>query len=108
MPPELGEFTQLRRQQHPAVSVKWQIGRVAHHQPLQPPRRRIEAWQAHQLAFDLFPLGQGIDEEALIPVHRDDQFSLGEIEDLLAVAGGHDHPPLVVQGNFCCTAKHDL
>ena len=31
-----------------------------------------------------------------------------KLMDLIPVAGRHDHPPLVVQGDFCCTAKHDL
>ena len=93
---------------HPAVPVEGQISRVAHHQPLQPARRRIQARQAHQLAFDQLPLGQGINEEALVLVDGDHQLPCGELVDLLPVAVGHDHPPLVVQGDFCCTAKHDL
>src|SRR5262249_40592368 len=32
----------------------------------------------------------------------------GELGDLLPVTGRHDHPALVVQGDLCCTAKHDL
>src|SRR5215472_1256710 len=78
------------------------------HEPLQPPRRRVQARQAHELAFDLLPLGQGIDEETLVPVDGDDQFPLGEFVDLHAVTRGHDHPSLVVQGDLCCTAKHDV
>ncbi len=35
------ELAQLRRQQHPAVPVELEIGRVAYHQPLQPARLRI-------------------------------------------------------------------
>ena len=75
---------------------------------MQPSRRGVEAGKGHQLAFDQLPLGQRIDEEALVAIDGDHQFPLGELIDLLAVAGGNDHPPLVVQGDFCCTAKHDL
>ncbi len=70
---QVRELAQFRRQQHPAVSVELDIRRVADHQALQAPRVFVERRQAHQLAFDFFPVGQRINQQALVAIDRDDQ-----------------------------------
>src|SRR5688572_17545912 len=90
------------------MPVDLEIGGMADHEPLQPPRLRIEAGQAHQLSLDLFPIGQGIDEEALVPVYGDDHPTLGALDERLPVTPRDDHAALGIEGDLCCTAKHDL
>ena len=63
----------------PSVPVELQVGGMTHHEPLELPRLRVQARQAHQLAFDLLPVGQGIEKEALVTVDGDDQLALAAL-----------------------------
>ena len=90
------------------MPVELEVGGVTDHQPLQPPRLRVQGRQAHQLALDLFPVRQRIDEQALVarstvatrrPWLRS--------SDVLAVPGRHGQPALVASRvTLLCTAKH--
>jgi len=93
---------------NPALPVELNVGGVTHHEPLQLARPGVHAGEAHQLAFDLFPLGQRVEKEALVLVDGENQFPLGALHELIPVPAGNDHPALGVQGDFRCTAKHDL
>src|SRR5688500_20080740 len=46
------------------------------HQALQPARLRVQRRQAHELSLDLFPVGQGVEQEALIPIDGRDELPL--------------------------------
>src|SRR5476651_2858999 len=78
------------------------------HESLQPARLCMQARQAHELALDLLPVRQGIQEKALIAIDRHHELPLGTLGDLFSIPVGNDHPALVVQGYLCCTAKHGL
>ena len=86
------------------MPVELDIRRVAHHESLQFARLRVQARQTHQLALGLFPLRQGINEEALLTIDGHNQFALSLGGDLLPITGRQHHPPLVIQGYFRCTA----
>src|SRR5688500_1672850 len=76
------------------------------HQALQPARLRVQRRQAHELSLDLFPVGQGVEQETLIPIDGRDELPLAPFERDVSIPGGKNHPALGVQGHFCCTAKH--
>jgi hypothetical protein len=90
------------------MPIELEIVRVTDHEPLQPPRLRMQGRQTHQLALDQLPLRQRVDEEAAVPVHSDHQFPLGALDDLLPITGGHDHPAFLIERDFCSAAKHEL
>src|SRR5580704_2928759 len=100
------ELAQVRRQEHPAMGIELQIRRVPHHQPLQPPRIGIHRGQTHQLALDLLPVRQRVDEQALILVDRDDQFPTATVLQPLAVPGWHDQAPLGIECEFVGAPEH--
>src|SRR5580658_6463545 len=80
---------------------------MAHHQALQPPYLRLQTRQAHELAFELLPVRQGIQEKTLVSIDRHHELTLRPLGDLFSIPVGNDHPALVVQGDLCCAAKHD-
>ena len=88
------------------MGVDFEIGRVTYHQALQAARLRLECRQRHDLAFDLFPLGQRVEQQALIAIDRDDYSSGRLLAQPVAMPRGHDQPALVVHREFCCAAKH--
>jgi hypothetical protein len=74
-------------------------------------RCRRRAWgfndgQTHQFALDFFPIGQGIDEQALVLVHGDHQFAAATLLQPLPIPGRHDHPAFGIESQFVGAAKH--
>ena len=61
------------------MPVELDIRRMADHQALQAARLRMQAGQAHELAFDLLPVRQGIQEKALITIDRHHELPLATL-----------------------------
>src|SRR5258707_6654167 len=100
------EFAQLRWQEQAPVGVELQIGGVTDHQALQAARLRLQGRQRHELALDLFPFGQRVDEQALVAIDGDDELPAALLAQPFAVTRGHDHPSLVVHRELGRTPKH--
>src|ERR1700681_1805611 len=74
------------------MPIEDEVGRMTDHEPLQAPRLRMQARQLHQLALDLFPVAQRINQQALpVPVDRDHQLALRSLQQALAIACRDDH-----------------
>ena len=79
------------------MSIEVQLGRIADHQPLQLPRMHVHRRQPHHLALDLFPVGKGINEQALVLVDRDHQFPTATFLQPFSIPGGHHHPAFRIE-----------
>src|SRR5690606_9713571 len=103
---QAGELTQFGRERDAAVAVEGHFLRVADHQPLQAAHLRMQAGQGVELGFDLFPLGKGVDAQALVAVdgyHHPPGRGRGQRSTML---GRDHHPALVIDRDFCCAAEH--
>ena len=76
--------------------------------PIEEPRVLVQGRQSHQLSFDFFPLGERVDQQALVTVDRDHEPGIPAFLQALAIPGRNDHPALRVEGDLRCTAKHEI
>ena len=88
------------------MPVEFEIGCVAHHEPLELACLRIQVGQAHQLAFDLFPVGQWIEKEAMVPVDGGHQLTVTTRLHPIPVAGRYRETPLGVESDFGGPTEH--
>ena len=100
------EFTQFPRQQNSAVAVQIDFRCVAHHEPLQAACLFVQAWQANKFPFDLFPVREWINKEAVILVHCGDQLAIATRSDPFPITGWYRQAPFGVQSYFGSTTKH--
>src|SRR5690606_36865924 len=102
------ELAQLRGERKAAMAVEDHFLRVADHQPLQAPRLRVQAGHGIELLFDLFPLGKGVDAQALVAVDGDHHAASRGRGQFGAMLCRHHNPALVINRDFCCAAEHAL
>src|SRR3954447_18767080 len=89
------------------MRIEIEIGRVTHHQALQAPRDLVQRRQTHQLALDLLPFGQWIQQQtSILAIDGGHQTAIRAFEHALAVACWHCQPPFRVQRDFGCSPKH--
>jgi len=96
------------RQQNTPVAVELTFGGVTDQQPLQAPGRAIKTGQAHELLLDVLPLGQGIDQKAVIAIHRDHQIAIAQPGQPLAIAARQRDPAFRIQIDVGDAPKHQF
>ena len=79
---------------------------VADHKTLQATRLLVQAWQPDQLAFDVFPVGIRVNQQAIVPVYGCDELTLATRSDPLPITGRYRQTPLGVQSDLGCPTKH--
>jgi hypothetical protein len=81
---------------------------VTHHQALQAAGPLMQSRQAHQLALDLLPVRQRINQKAGVTIHGDNEVALATLERALTLPGGQNHPAFVIERDSAGTTKHDF
>ncbi len=105
---EPGKLTQFPRQKNAPVTIDIHLSGMTDHQPLQAASLRVQARQAHQFAFDFFPVREWIEEEAVILVDCCDQLSIATGLNPLPVSGRNCQTPFGVQSDFGSPTQHSL
>ena len=108
LPIEPGELAQLARQENASVTVDIHFSGMSDHQPLQAASSTVETRQAHQLAFDFFPVREWIEEEAVVPVDRRYQVAIATGLDPFPVTGRNCQTPFRVQCDFGGPTQHGI
>ena len=106
LPIEPGELAQFARQEDATVTVEIHFRGMPDHQPLQAASSLIETRQAHQLAFDFFPVREWIKEEAVVLVDRGYQVAVATGLDPLPITGRNSQTPFRVQSDFGGPTQH--
>jgi hypothetical protein len=70
---------------------------MADHQALQAPYLRVQGGQFVELALDVFSVREGVEQQALVLVDRNDQIPATTFLQALAVAGGHHQPAFHIE-----------
>src|SRR5690606_40752957 len=73
-----------------------------------PTRRSSDLRQAHELALDLFPFGQRIQQQAVIPIDRDHHLTATAARERFTIACGNREAPLAVQLQRADASEHGL
>ena len=90
------------------MTVHVHFGGMANHQPLQAASLPVEARQAHQFAFDFFPVRERIKKEAVILIDRGDELAITTRLDPFPVSGRNRKTPFGVQCDLGSPTQHGI